>query len=229
MQTLTGDRPKPMLLLNGKPLLEHLLDGLRTAGFSDVLIVTGYHAEMIEQYFRSYPVNLQFRRQDPLDGTATAALLAEDFVDGDAFVLTFADILIDASCYIKILDSLLGDPKIEAVVAVKDVDDPYQGAAVYEEGGRVLRIIEKPPKGTSTTCWNSAGLFAFRPSIFEELRQVPRSSRGEFELTSALAQLLARGALVRIFPIEGFWRDIGRPEDLTATPAQSISPHTEKP
>ena len=101
--------------------------------------------------------------------------------------------------------------------AVKDVDDPYQGAAVYaNEGGRITRIVEKPPKGESTTSWNSAGIYAFRPSIFDELQQVPLSPQGEYELTSAVCQLLEKGRNVRLFAIEGAWRDIGRPEDVAA-------------
>jgi dTDP-glucose pyrophosphorylase len=75
-------------------------------------------------------------------------------------------------------------------------------------------MIEKPPQGTSATHWNSAGLYAFRGSIFDELATIPKSPRGEYELPTAVEQLLARGARVRIHPIEGAWRDVGRPEDL---------------
>jgi dTDP-glucose pyrophosphorylase len=100
-------------------------------------------------------------------------------------------------------------------LAVKEVEDPYRGAAVYADAERrVSRIVEKPPRGESTTHWNSAGIYAFRPSIFEELRQAPKSPRGEYELTSAVAQFIEKGKLLRILPIEGDWRDIGRPEDL---------------
>ena len=53
-----------------------------------------------------------------------------------------------------------------------------------------------------------------RTSLFAQLERVPRSSRGEYELTSAISQLIEAGKLLRIFAIEGHWRDIGRPEDL---------------
>src|SRR5260370_40529931 len=217
MGDLTVAKPKPMLSAGGCPILERVLEGLIAAGYSEALIVTGYHAESIEEYFRDYRLPLRFVRQWPVDGTATAALLAREFADGEDFLLTFGDILADAACYSGILEQLQREPEAAAIVGVREVDDPYQGAAVYvDEGGRVTRIVEKPPRGESTTRWNSAGIYAVRACLFEELERVPRSSRGEYELTSAISQLIEGGKLLRIFPIEGQWRDIGRPEDLEA-------------
>jgi len=215
MRDLTVATPKPMLNVGGRPILERLLERLIEAGVSEALIVTGYHAEAIEDYFRDYRLPLHFVRQAPVNGTATAALLARQFVGHDDFLLTFGDILADASCYRQILERLRGEPDVDAILGVKYVDDPYQGAAVYvDDDGKVTRIVEKPPRGESTTRWNSAGIYAVRTSLFEQLERVPRSSRGEYELTSAISQLIEAGKLLRIFAIEGHWRDIGRPEDL---------------
>jgi len=214
MKQLTDDRPKPMLPIGGKPMLEHVLDRLRAAGFSEALIVTGYRGEMIEQHFRDYPMRIVYRVQETLDGTGGATRLARDFVGSDSFLLTFGDILVNAEDYSGIAARVESDPLTEAVAGVKWVDDPWQGAAVYEQDGIITRMIEKPPQGTSTTHWNSAGLYAFRASIFEELATIRKSPRSEYELPTAVEQLLARGARVRIHPIEGAWRDVGRPEDL---------------
>src|SRR5580704_429262 len=217
MKDLTIGAPKPMLNAGGRPILERLLERLIEAGYSEALIVTGYRAESIEDYFRDYRFPLHFMRQATIDGTATAALLARQFVGHDDFLLTFGDILADAPSYRQILERLQREPGAEAILGVRDVEDPYRGAAVYVDGdGRVGRIVEKPPRGESTTRWNSAGIYAMRASLFEELERVPKSSRGEYELTSAVSQLIEKGNLLRIFPIEGQWRDIGRPEDLEA-------------
>lgn len=214
MKDLTEFRPKPMLPLGGKPMLEHVLDRLRAAGFTQALIVTGYRGEMIEEHFSDYPMRIAYRVQETLDGTGGATRLAREFVGGEGFLLTFGDILVNAEDYAGLAARLESDALTEAVAGVKWVDDPWQGAAVYERDGIVTRIIEKPPQGTSATHWNSAGLYAFRASIFEELATIPKSPRGEYELPTAVEQLLARGARVRIHPIEGAWRDVGRPEDL---------------
>ncbi len=152
--------------------------------------------------------------QETLDGTGGAARLARDFAGGDDFLLTFGDILVSAEDYAGIAARLESDAQTEAVAGVKWVDDPWQGAAVYEQDGMISRMVEKPPPGTSTTHWNSAGLYAFRASIFDQLASIPKSPRGEYELPAAVERLLARGARVRIHAIEGAWRDVGRPEDL---------------
>ena len=216
MGDLTITSPKPMLNAGGRPILERVLERLIAAGYSEALIVTGYRAESIEGYFRDYRLPLRFVRQSPVNGTAPAALLARPFVGDDDFLLTFGDILADAACYREILDQLQRETEAAAILGVREVDDPYQGAAVYVDGGRVTCIIEKPPRGESTTHWNSAGIYAARASLFEELERVPKSVRGEYELTSAIGQLIEGGKLLRIFPVTGHWRDIGRPEDLEA-------------
>jgi NDP-sugar pyrophosphorylase family protein len=214
MGALTGDRPKPMVEVRGKPILEHLLDRLRAAGITEAFIVTGYRAEMIEEHFRRYPLAITFRRQDPVDGTATAAALAREFTGRDDFLLTYGDILTGVPVYRELLDTLGAGPDLSGTLAVKEVDDPWQGAAVYETGGIITGIVEKPPRGTSSTRWNSAGIYAFRPVLYGELARVERSPRGEFEITSAIAALAASRRKIRIVPISGAWRDIGRPEDL---------------
>ncbi len=211
MGSLTDELPKPMLPLAGQPMIEHILDRLREAGLTDAFIVTGYRAETIEQHLCDYPMNLAFIRQQTINGTGTAALLAREFVGADPFLLTFGDIICEPDDYREIaaIDA-------SGVVGVKHVDDPYQGAAVYEQDGVVTRIVEKPSKGTSTTNWNSAGLYTFRPMIFKYLASLEPSPRGEYELTTAIANLIASGERVMIYPIKGGWRDVGRPEDLTA-------------
>jgi UDP-N-acetylglucosamine diphosphorylase / glucose-1-phosphate thymidylyltransferase / UDP-N-acetylgalactosamine diphosphorylase / glucosamine-1-phosphate N-acetyltransferase / galactosamine-1-phosphate N-acetyltransferase len=180
MGDLTEQMPKPMLSLAGKPIIEHILDRLRAAGTTEVFIVTGYRAETIERHLRDYPIQVTFRRQDNINGTGTAALLAREFAGPDPVLLTFGDIICESEEY------------------------------------DVTRIVEKPPKGTSTTHWNSAGLYTFRPVIFEHLANLEPSPRGEYELTDAVASLIAAGERVLLYPIRGGWRDVGRPEDLSA-------------
>lgn len=211
--TLTDDLPKPMLPLKGKPILEHLLDRLRAAGFTETFLVTGYRGETIEEHFRHYPMRIETQRQTEINGTARAALLARDFIGNEPFFLTYGDILCEAADYVGMRDRMTAD----GVIGCKWVDDPFQGAAVYPDAeGRVTRMIEKPPKGTSTTHWNSAGLYCFNAQIFEELARVPKSPRGEYEITSGIVQQLDAGQRLLLYGIEGAWKDIGRPEDFAA-------------
>ena len=214
MGGLTEAIPKPMLLVEGRPMLEHILERLTTAGIRRFLIVVGYHHEAIQSHFQSSSFDIEFRLQQPVNGTGSAALLARDFTGAAPFLLTFGDILCRPEEYTRAIQTLSDDT--QAVLAVKAVDDPWQGAAVYENSLRITRIIEKPPKGTSTTPWNSAGFYCFRASIFNYLAKLKPSIRNEYELTSAIDSMLADGLTLKISPIEGEWRDVGRPEDLDA-------------
>jgi NDP-sugar pyrophosphorylase family protein len=216
MGALTEDLPKPMLPVAGKPLLEHILDRLRQAGITACGIVTGYRGEAIEEHFARYPMSLEFLHQAVINGTAGAARLARTFAGDDPFLLTYGDIWCEPDDYRRVIQPIEEEPETEATLAVKFAEDPFQGAAVYLAEGFIERIVEKPPQGTSTTNWNSAGVYCFRARVFDELDQVPLSARGEYELTSAIEQMIAAGRKLRAIEIKGTWRDIGRPEDLAA-------------
>lgn len=216
MGTLTEKIPKPMLPVRGRPMLEHILGRLSKAGARQFFVVVGYLHETIEQYFRKSLLRIEFAVQTELSGTGSAARMAEDFVANEPFLLTYGDILCEPREYVRCGSVLEEFPDTAAVLAVKAVDDPWQGAAVYEENGRIKNIVEKPAKASSTTHWNSAGVYAFRPVLFDYLERLHRSPRNEYELTSALDMMLEDGLELRISVIEGEWRDVGRPEDLAA-------------
>jgi UDP-N-acetylglucosamine diphosphorylase / glucose-1-phosphate thymidylyltransferase / UDP-N-acetylgalactosamine diphosphorylase / glucosamine-1-phosphate N-acetyltransferase / galactosamine-1-phosphate N-acetyltransferase len=218
MGGLTRETPKPMLLVEGRPMLEHIVLRLRDAGARHALIVTGFMGETIEAHFHGWE-GVSFVRQQVADGTAAAALLGRDFADRDPFILTFGDILCAAENYSGI-GAVLEETKAAAVVGVKYVDDPWQGAAVYADAsGALTRIVEKPPRGGSATHWNSAGLYAFAPEMFDEMAAVPKSERGEYEITAAIARAIEHGRAVRMFEMRGAWRDVGRPDDLNQAAA----------
>jgi len=219
MGSLTREVPKPMLLVQGKPLLQHILERLALADMNEAFVVVGYQHEIITNYFRDWPGSLEFRIQDPVNGAGTAARLAKNFATNEPFLLTYGDILCEPEEYVRCGSILDQNSETVAAVAVKAVDDPWQGAAVYEDNGRIREIIEKPPKGTSTTRWNSAGFYSFRPLIFDYLDRLRPSPRNEYELTSALDMMLEDGLELRISAIQGEWRDVGRPEDLVAVNA----------
>ncbi len=218
LKSVTGDLPKPLLPLHGRPMVEYVLASLRAAGFERFLLVVGYRHELFYARFAG-DRSIHYALQDPVDGTGSAARLAEGFAGGGPFLLIFGDILASPEDIAGIWKRLMDDPAADGVLAVKHVDDPWQGAAVYEEGGVVSRMVEKPPAGTSTTNWNSAGIFAFRGEVFRALARIVKSPRGEYELPSAVALMLEEGKRILIQPLTGEWRDVGRPEDVEAAAA----------
>jgi NDP-sugar pyrophosphorylase family protein len=217
MGALTADLPKPMLLAAGKPLLEHILDALREAGIDQVCLVVGYRREMIQEHFAAYPMKIEYRVQEKLEGTARAVALGRDFAGSEPAIVTFGDIVCEARDYQGMIERFRSGAA--GVLGAKWVADPWQGAAIYEQDGVVTRVQEKPPKGTSTTHWNSAGLYVFAPEFFDFNDRVPLSSRGEYELTSAVEDMIGAGRRLLLYGIRGDWRDVGRPEDLPAVEA----------
>jgi NDP-sugar pyrophosphorylase family protein len=217
MKGLTEEVPKPMLPVAGRPILEHIIVTLREAGIDRLLLVTGYRADRIEQHFgdgRRLGVEIAYRRQVVRDGTARALLLGREAVGERDFVLAWGDILADARNYPRLVDTFTRR-RADGLLAVNWVEDPYRGAAVYvDSDDRIERIVEKPPRGTATTRWNNAGLGVFRPIVFEYAANVAKSARGEYEIPDALSAMLRDGLAVYALPIEGFWSDVGTPEDL---------------
>jgi bifunctional UDP-N-acetylglucosamine pyrophosphorylase/glucosamine-1-phosphate N-acetyltransferase len=215
MKGLTADCPKPMLPLGDRPMLAHQIERLEEAGIREILVVVGYKAEIVKDYFAEHPpakATLSYVTQIKQDGTGSAALLAREFVGDDGFLMVYGDNLVDSAVYREMISRADG---AEMVLSVKWVEDPYQGGAVYTDGDRVTKIIEKPEQGTSTTNWNNAGIYIFRPSVFAAQEKMGLSPRGEYELTDAVHEVVSSGKPVSWYAIEGFWRDVGRPEDLS--------------
>src|SRR5881396_1102799 len=106
MRELTNDVPKPMLRVQGKPILEHIVDGIRSAGVRDIFIVTGYRAETIEGHFADgakWGAHIVCGRQLVQDGTGKAPELAKHFVDESPFILTYGDILVKPETYQRMI------------------------------------------------------------------------------------------------------------------------------
>jgi len=217
MKGLTEELPKPMLPVAGRPLLEHIVETLRTAGIERLVLITGYRSERIEEYFgdgRRFGVEIAYRRQAVRDGTARALVLARDAIAERDFVLAWGDILAEPRNYPRLVETFVR-LSADGLLAVNWVEDPCRGAAVYVDSRhRIERIVEKPPPGTATTNWNNAGIAVFRAQIFEYAAKVGKSPRGEYEIPDALAAMLEAGLGLYAFPLEGFWSDVGTPQDL---------------
>jgi len=216
LRPLTDHTPKPVLEVAGRPVLEHILRGLRAAGVAEAMVVVGHLGEQVEARFGDgarLGMRLHYRRQAALSGTAAAALLAEDWLGDRPFALTWGDILTDWGNYRRLLDTFRREP-CDALLGLNEVEDPAAGAAVYREGSRITRIVEKPRPGTSTTRWNNAGVMVLTPAVWPILKGLQASARGEYELPQGIGTMVREGHRVCGVEFEGFWSDVGRPEDV---------------
>jgi dTDP-glucose pyrophosphorylase len=217
MGALTEHTPKPLLPLQGRPIIEHIVVGLRAAGVDEAIVITGYRGEQIEAHLGDgsrFGVHCTYRRQERPEGTAKALLLAADAAAHCPFVLSWGDIVISSPNYPALTAEFARHP-CDALLMVNEIDDPWRGAAVYVDADwRVTQLVEKPPRGTSQTCWNNAGIFVFAPPIFTYAERLQPSARGEYELPQAIAAMIDDGRAVRACAVQGFWSDLGTPEDL---------------
>jgi dTDP-glucose pyrophosphorylase len=215
MRELTADLPKPMIKVRGKPVLLHIVEGLHAAGVKNFLIIVGYHAEAVRDYFGDgtcFGLQIKYATQVVQDGTGRVVELACDFVDQSPFVLSYGDILVDRANY-KSLVELPDD--VAAIVSVKQNEDVSKGGAVFvNEQMEVTDIREKPEPGEATSPWYNAGIYAFRSSIFEWTAKLQPSPRGEYELTDAVRGLAQSGKRVKAFELSGEWADVRDPEIL---------------
>ncbi len=207
MRPLTYTRPKVMLPLAGKPILEHLLIEMRQAGINDFILVVGYHDEQIRDYFAdgsNWNVSIQYSNQRKQLGTADAVRMVQGFVEGK-FLVANGDIIIDRQDIIKLIEH---PGNAMSVIELSDVS----GLGVVEiKEGTVTRIHEKsanPPGHLA-----NAGLYSFTPAIFDAIDQTPRSLRGEYELTDSIKLLIDGGQPVKYTTISR-WFDLSYPWHL---------------
>jgi len=223
MRGLCEHTPKPVLPVGNVPVLEYILEGLARAEVERAWIVVGHGSEAVRSVLkdRRAGVELGFIEQPNPDGTGSATLLGQVHLKPEPFMLLFADILVPQGEYEALVRSHR-QAGSDAVLAVRRVPDPCRGAAVYVEDGRVTRIVEKPEPGTSTTDFDNAGLFIMPPALFDYLQRVGLSPRSEYELTDAIAAMIAGGVSHAVHELDGFWFNLTDPEALIRANAHVI-------
>jgi UDP-N-acetylglucosamine diphosphorylase/glucosamine-1-phosphate N-acetyltransferase len=207
MRPLTETVPKPMLPVADRPLCAHTADAAVAAGASELVVVVGYEADAVREYFgetyRDVPVS--FAVQDEQLGTAHAVRAASEHLEG-AFAVLNGDNLYDPASVAALFESA---PAVAAI----EVDDPrnYGVLSTDEAGARVTDVVEKPDDPPSTLA--NAGGYTF-PGAAVEYLDVEPSERGEYEITDVLDQVLETA---HVTPVTlSRWLDVGRPWELLA-------------
>ncbi|MDP2917673.1 MAG: sugar phosphate nucleotidyltransferase, partial [Dehalococcoidia bacterium] len=174
MRPLTYTRPKVMLPIANKPILEHLLNEMKQAGISDFVFVVGYHDEQVRDYFgdgKRWDVNVQYVAQRKQLGTADAVKTVESLLSG-SFLLVNGDVIVSHSDILALIY------KGENTLGVIEVKDPSGLGVVEAKEGRVVRIYEKMEKPPTNLA--NAGVYMFTPDIFDATAKTAKSPRGEY-------------------------------------------------
>jgi bifunctional UDP-N-acetylglucosamine pyrophosphorylase/glucosamine-1-phosphate N-acetyltransferase len=206
-----------MIDVAGKPILEHCLDAIKACGINHIIIVVHHMAHIIRQYFGSgekFGLHIEYVEQPNILGTGNAVSVVESFVDDD-FVLVYGDLLFTPEALKKVLN-LHGRKKPAATLAMVPVEKPEDyGVIELGEDNTVKRIVEKPTPGREPSNMANAGIYVLSMEIFDKIRRIKASLRGELEITDAITLMAEEGKSVYAVEISSTdWFDIGRPWDL---------------
>ncbi|WP_297471069.1 bifunctional sugar-1-phosphate nucleotidylyltransferase/acetyltransferase [Thermococcus sp.] len=210
LRPLTDDRPKVILQVANRPIIEYVLENLYPF-VDEFVVVVRYHKEkLIEALgdeFGGKPIS--YVEQLPGEGTAKAIESAKESVE-EEFIVVNGDIYFEEEA-IRELVSAFRREKADVAMVVKHFDDLSHFGKVELDGLRVVRIAEKPGKVPG---YANLGIYAFRSSVFEFIEKTELSERGEYEITDTINLMIDSGLKVVAVPYDGYWNDIGRPWNL---------------
>lgn len=207
MHPLTYTRPKVMLPIANRPILEHLLIEMKQSGINEFIFIVGFHDEQIRDYFGNgakWEVNIQYCNQRKQLGTADAVRMVQGLIK-ETFILANGDVIIDR----RDIQSLI--EKNENTLSIIELPDVTGMGVIEAKAGHIVRILEKMEKPPSHLA--NAGLYLFTPDIFSAIGQTNKSLRGEYEITDSIQLLINEGKGVGYQEI-GHWLDLSYPWDL---------------
>jgi glucose-1-phosphate thymidylyltransferase len=214
LRPLTHTGPKQLLKIANKPMSQYVLEDLRDAGITDIAIIIGdVYPEKVKEFYgngEKFGVNLTYVYQDNPKGIAHAISLCRDFIGDDKFVVYLGDNILRTglSSYVKKFHDSFND----ALILLAEVENPSQFGVAKIEDNKILNIIEKPKNPPSN--YAVIGVYFLTPKIFEIIKELKPSWRGELEITEALQLLMDTGLIIDHDFVTGWWKDTGTPKDI---------------
>lgn len=213
LQPFTGAVPKALLPVEGRAVILHQLEALREAGVEDVLIVRGVHGEKIERFLRSHGMGARFITQAKPLGSAHALSLALPHIEGD-FIALACDYVFPGE-HLRELLRVHRSAKPAATLSLKRMgrEEIREASTVLLKNGRVLRIVEKPREEEILSEVAAAPLYVFSEEARGFISSVELSPRGEYEIASAIQDMIDSGLKVRGVLTQR-WAHLSRWQDL---------------
>ena len=224
MRPLTLTKPKTMLPVAGKPIIQYNIEYLRDNGITDILLIVRYKEEIVRNYFgdgSDFGVNISYKTQKDFLGTADAISYARDFIE-DSIIVLNGDIILDNEIIHEIIQKY-DYLKPDTLMLLTEVENPSAFGVVEIENGNIKRIVEKPKPGEAPSNLVNGGIYIFNEDIFDKIDKTEISERGEYEITDSLSLQIQDNKTVIGHETSKEWVDVGRPWELIEVNEELIS------
>lgn len=220
LRPLTIMRPKPMVQIVNKPVMEHVLDLLKRHGITEVVVTLQYLASVIQDYFgdgSSLGMKIHYSIEETPLGTAGSVKQAEHLLD-EPFIVISGDALTDFD-----LDEIISFHKsreAKATLTLYQVPNPLEyGVVIIDEEGRIRQFLEKPSWGEVISDTVNTGIYVLDPSIFD---YIPAGKPVDFS-QDVFPQLLKNGDRLYGFVQDGYWCDVGNIQEYMRANADVLN------
>ena len=213
LRPITHTSAKQLVPVANKPVLFYGLEAMRAAGIDDVGIVVGETRAEIEAAVGDgsrFGLRVTYLPQEAPLGLAHAVLIAEEFLGDSPFVMYLGDNLLKEGIAPFVRDFERSEP--DALILLQRVNDPSEYGIAELQDGRVVQLVEKPKEPRSDLAL--VGVYLFTPAVFESVKAITPSARGELEITDAIQHMIDRGLRVEPHTVTGWWKDTGKLEDM---------------
>ena len=213
LRPITFTSAKQLVPVANKPILYYGIEALAACGIREIGIVVGdTHQEIREAVGDGsrFGVHVTYLQQEAPLGLAHAVLISERFMADEPFVMYLGDNVVREPLTPMVERFATDRPSAQIFLA--HVRNAQEFGVAELDGDRVVRLIEKPRKPPSDLAL--VGVYMFDRSVFDAVKAIRPSARGELEITDAIQWLIDQGRTVRPYVISGWWKDTGKLEDM---------------
>jgi len=214
LRPLTFTGPKQLIPIANKPVSQYAVEDMRDAGINEIAIILGEtYPELVINHYKdgsSLGVKITYITQGKPLGIAHAVSLTKEFVNGEKFVVYLGDNVLQEG--IKNYAKSFQESDLDALILLKEVEDPSRFGVAEVKENKIIRVVEKPKQYISNLAL--VGVYFFTSSIFDAISEIKPSARGELEITDAIQKLIDKGRKVGYEVIEGWWIDTGKKDDV---------------